>query len=260
MGCFNLRCAVTNVPLCVGTPVALFRMGTHQGRPQRVTGDNYMFCSMPVFGEYDDYGGIENVTDMGWDDINTAVANKARDMKFIVSVEDDDRWLDEAMFIYRPVYDELVKHDMDAGKSWREGFKTMGEWRKHRIAEVRERIAKYSYPRETSSSQSDLLFAELMRTELHKNEMRELYFMNDSETYIWNDIVYENPEIGELYVKYIAPLNRSSWVHQWEPRPSGYAGQETDHDEIIKIREIGLDYLRDQKRRWDRDFGEEDES
>lgn len=255
-----MRCAVTNVPLTVGTPVAVFRMGTQENARHRFTGDNYIFCTMPIFGNYDDYGGVEDCEETGWDDINQSLQKAAHDMKFLAADEDDGRWLDEAMFIYRPVYDEIVKHDLDAGKSWREGFETMGDYRRHRIAEVRERIARYEYPNRTSNEQSDRMLADLMRQHIHKAELRELYYMGDSETYVWNDLVYDNPDVGELYVKYIAPLHRSAWVHQWEPMPSGYAGQDIDHKEIIKIREIGLDYLREQKREWDIEIGEEDES
>ena len=62
MGSFNMRCAVTSVPIRAGTPVVLFRVGHHGRRPFSPHNDNFVVCSLPRFGNYNDYGDIENET------------------------------------------------------------------------------------------------------------------------------------------------------------------------------------------------------
>ncbi len=66
MGCWNETCYITNLPIFSGDPIVVIplmkiREGRENPHPCEVA-DNYMPIAFPIFGKYNDYGGIEDAT------------------------------------------------------------------------------------------------------------------------------------------------------------------------------------------------------
>lgn len=61
MGCWNETCAVSNMHITAGQEVALFVI--EQARYSDY--GPYNPCLLPMYGEYDDYGGADNITGLG---------------------------------------------------------------------------------------------------------------------------------------------------------------------------------------------------
>ena len=67
MGCWNGTCGLSNLPILSGEKVVLFVL-KHQKHAETNSGgfcypwDQWFPISMPIYGEYNDYGGVENFT------------------------------------------------------------------------------------------------------------------------------------------------------------------------------------------------------
>ena len=66
MGCWNETCAVTQIPIMSGDPVALVLLTKVDRHAENHSGfcyanDIWTPKFLPVFGEYDDYGSVENI-------------------------------------------------------------------------------------------------------------------------------------------------------------------------------------------------------
>lgn len=67
MGCFNLKCAISNKTIQYGDKVAVLPLIKNEYRSDIKDSimiyhnDKFNFATLPVFGEYDEYGGIENI-------------------------------------------------------------------------------------------------------------------------------------------------------------------------------------------------------
>lgn len=88
MGCFNQMPFLSHIPLTAGAPAALiFMLPEGDGHAVYHT-DNYKPVFLPVFGDYDDYGKIENVER----DFNVACIEKffGKDIDTIIREVDDN--------------------------------------------------------------------------------------------------------------------------------------------------------------------------
>lgn len=64
MGVFNLKCSITNKTIEDGDPVAVLLLIPKTFRGDHImiyNDDKYDFATLPIFGTYDSYGGIENI-------------------------------------------------------------------------------------------------------------------------------------------------------------------------------------------------------
>lgn len=67
MGCWNGTCFLTNLPILHGDPIVLIPITKLKSAYKEghagfcYVDDLYTPASLPIFGEYDDYGGIENM-------------------------------------------------------------------------------------------------------------------------------------------------------------------------------------------------------
>lgn len=64
MGCWYGTCMVTNLPIYEGDKIALFILKENASRKQHsycYTHGEYALHTLPVFGEYNDYGGIQEL-------------------------------------------------------------------------------------------------------------------------------------------------------------------------------------------------------
>lgn len=73
MGCWNATCGLSNLPIQTGDDVLLFvlaesNLGSHDkfGGGFSYPNGRYRPIGLPVHGEYNDYGGIENVSKNGY--------------------------------------------------------------------------------------------------------------------------------------------------------------------------------------------------
>ena len=72
MGCFNRTGFYSHLPITYGDDIVMFMCADtsnlYNGKdscPISVIGTGYVPLSLPFFGKYDDYGGIEQVVDDG---------------------------------------------------------------------------------------------------------------------------------------------------------------------------------------------------
>jgi hypothetical protein len=89
MGHWSVSCGISNIAITSGQPVVLLPLKKSSG------GDSYtshLPATLPIFGNYDDYGGIEEIVE----DVNT----KLIESHFGVSVEDFCKFLVDGKFTY----------------------------------------------------------------------------------------------------------------------------------------------------------------
>ena len=103
MGCWNATCNISNLPIFWGDKVVLIPLlkvssKSTQFNPCYPT-DNFVPLGFPIFGEYDDYGRLENAHTSAW--------NEAHLRQFSYYFEERD---DEAKEKYRPV---ILKETLD---------------------------------------------------------------------------------------------------------------------------------------------------
>jgi hypothetical protein len=61
MGCWNHTCAISNLHVRAGQQVAVFLVAKNQNTDSNCYANSfYDPCPIPFYGEYDDYGGVEN--------------------------------------------------------------------------------------------------------------------------------------------------------------------------------------------------------
>lgn len=66
MGCWNGTCAISNLHITAGTPVAVFMLLKVKGENSFCYGNAlYDVCPIPFYGEYNDYGGVEECHGFG---------------------------------------------------------------------------------------------------------------------------------------------------------------------------------------------------
>lgn len=64
MGCFDWTCAATNLPISCSDPIIMLygvKYPNHLGMEGFNFGGKYKVMSLPIIGEYDDYGEVENI-------------------------------------------------------------------------------------------------------------------------------------------------------------------------------------------------------
>lgn len=122
MGCFNLKGFLSRVSIRCGDEVVfMIGLAKHTGTQHFYTMGNIVPISLPVYGTYDDYGGIENVEDTPskrWleenigkiEDIVDAVRECMCEWMSSVKacMESDNKY--HPMEKVRYVYDNLLKH------------------------------------------------------------------------------------------------------------------------------------------------------
>lgn len=67
MGSWSVNCGISNITITAGTECVLLPLKTNENGEGYLP---YLPATLPIFGEYDDYGGIENIIE---DDGQTSV-------------------------------------------------------------------------------------------------------------------------------------------------------------------------------------------
>lgn len=90
MGCWNETCALSNLPITVGDRVRfLILLNTGAAGKSYYYNDNYIPLCLPISGEYDDYGAVENI------EVDEMTALLLQSQKFYIVDEDDKEIKDE---------------------------------------------------------------------------------------------------------------------------------------------------------------------
>jgi len=120
MGSFNVACTVSRVSIGCGDPVVYLPLEKYKYASDfSATGNNmliYPHCiyspvALPIFGEYDDYGGIKNIE-------RTKVVELAEkhfgvSIDKICSIDSMPKPVSSGMFVHREVFDHLVNNTFD---------------------------------------------------------------------------------------------------------------------------------------------------
>ena len=95
MGCWNGTCGITQMPIRAGERVALIfllenKYADHGGSGFCYSNNQYSPITMPIFGEYNDYGAIEEISRRNkkvvFDHLIELIDNK----QLIIKGDDDD--------------------------------------------------------------------------------------------------------------------------------------------------------------------------
>lgn len=117
MGSWSVYCGISNITITSGTRVALVPIHTISG----ISESRDMFhYSLPIFGVYNDYGGIENIEE----DFNTKILEKLHNCDIEtfcecltrMDIQSTNKEVEETlknikyMWIIRDVYDFMVSY------------------------------------------------------------------------------------------------------------------------------------------------------
>ena len=121
MGCFNVACSISNISINSGDPIVLIPLEVAKYAEQIGSKNLYLIYSrcfyypaaFPIKGDYDDYGGIENI------EMNEAA--KFNEKWYQTSINDlwecrEDKApenITSGMFIHREIYDLLINKQIN---------------------------------------------------------------------------------------------------------------------------------------------------
>lgn len=110
MGCWNGTCGITQMPIVAGERVALIfllenKYSDHGGSGFCYSNNQYSPITMPIFGEYNDYGAIDKIDkknrDIVFNHLITLIDNKT------LIIKDDDNDVTEKPKDYEELFDIL---------------------------------------------------------------------------------------------------------------------------------------------------------
>jgi hypothetical protein len=118
MGSFNVACSISNISIGAGDPVAYIPLENARYRYHIGDGNDmliYMHCfyapvTLPIFGEYDDYGGVECIEI----NRNTKIIEEFFGITIdkVIDTKRDNYevgTISSGMFVHRKIYDIMVK-------------------------------------------------------------------------------------------------------------------------------------------------------
>lgn len=111
MGCWSVYCGISQIAITAGDDMVLLPLKKSEGYDTYLP---YLPATLPIFGEYDDYGGIENIVKDG----NTALIEE----HFGVSIEDFAMFLLDGKQTYDRTEAKTVAKKMlngDEAKDWK---------------------------------------------------------------------------------------------------------------------------------------------
>jgi len=118
MGSFNVACSVSNISIGCGTPIVYIPLEKSQfpNGPEKNNMMIYTHCvysplALPVFGDYDDYGGIENIEE---GDSTKAIEDWFK-MDIAKFCDFETMPSDSGMYVHREIWDLMVNKFIDEG-------------------------------------------------------------------------------------------------------------------------------------------------
>jgi hypothetical protein len=115
MGSFNVACSVSNISICSGDPVAFIPLEMAK-YPYKIGDGNHMLiystcfyapATMPMFGKYDDYGGVEDIIR----DKNLGIIEKffGKTIKRIRNASEIGKPISSGMFVHKEIFDCMIR-------------------------------------------------------------------------------------------------------------------------------------------------------
>lgn len=142
MGCYNGTCGLTNLPIRNGDKIVLFIMRFHARRGEGGGGivyptDLYSPVTLPLYGEYNDYGGIENITRNGEEVFEHFTKSVSKELYHPLEINEDE--LKRMHLDGKPKdIDELVNNYIERGVYENIGFMMVLESVLDKIKEHKE--------------------------------------------------------------------------------------------------------------------------
>lgn len=129
MGSYNVACSISKISIGYGTNIVYIPLEVNRFSYEIGDGNNslihpwcfYSPVTLPIFGQYDDYGGIENIIrDENVEYIENFFKCK---IEKISDVERQPSPIKSGMFIHREIYDAMINFKFDQwGKKKKEEF------------------------------------------------------------------------------------------------------------------------------------------
>jgi len=153
MGSFNVACSISNISICCGDPVAFIPLEVAK-YPYKIGDGNHMFiysncfyapATMPIFGMYDDYGGVENIIR----DKNLEIIEKffGHAIECIRDAAEIGKPISSGMFIHKEIFDCMIR-DMQIDEWGKYDYHEHGDLNRPKI------ISKYfEYKKEIKRAQ-----------------------------------------------------------------------------------------------------------
>ncbi len=152
MGSFNVACSISNISIGAGDPVAYIPLEIAR-YPYHIGDGNdmliYTHCfyapvTLPIFGEYDDYGGVENIEK----DRNTEIIEEHFGIPIdkVIAIKRDGPavgTISSGMFVLRKIYDIIVKKCSIADEWGGISSPIFGEPRNDPMASLTTELEKY---------------------------------------------------------------------------------------------------------------------
>lgn len=129
MGSFNVACSVSKISISCGTDVVYFPLEVSKYPYKIGDGNNtliYPWCfyspaTLPIFGKYDDYGGVEDIIrDKNVEYIEDYFKCKIDD---ITGIDNRPEPISAGMFVHRKIYDLMINLDLSDYNGKKEIFK-----------------------------------------------------------------------------------------------------------------------------------------
>lgn len=248
MGCYGITCAVTNCKINHGDQIVAFAMKerSHRRSVSDIIEDPMYINSYPLFGEYDDYGGIENI------DFNSQ--NKEKVISFfnneygeIVDLNEVDHFNDNEiplMIIHRKVYEELIPSLPSTSTVWANYIQKAREDADKIIDSSNESLESMKDTVEYASARYII--------ERARNEAwRERYYIpRDHTGGKWSELLINDTEESEYFLRFIHPVIMKADVYNYRIMPSKYSGQDSFDEEINRMADIVKDICKENIRKW----------
>lgn len=153
MGSFNVACSVSNISIGPGEEIAFFPLEENPYRYHIGDKNHFLIHSncfynpvcLPIFGEYDDYGGVENI--IRNDNILVIESFFKTKIEDIINhpQENDIKPISSGMFVHRGIFDAMINNPLD-------------EWGKNYLVNMLEKLTDFKKDLEKSlETQNHLL-------------------------------------------------------------------------------------------------------
>jgi len=202
MGSYNVACSISNISIGPGTPIVFIPLeGSKYGGKKAIEDGNfsliYSHCiyspvTLPIFGEYNDYGGIENIErNANVETVEKFFGNKIEN---ICDIESSPKQITSGMFVIREIYEALITNPLNEwGKKKGYGVETI-ESMKMGIEEWQRKMIEH-YDGEERWNKD---FPELVR-EIHPFSHVLYAFIRFREFNTFLDIYASQVQDGKLF-------------------------------------------------------------
>lgn len=237
MGCYNLTCAISGMPIKEADPVVVFSLSETTNDKDDTIHSQYFIGSIPIYASYNDYGGIDTITSSD-EDVSLFEEMTGRSLS---SLNENDIHI--VMMMHQLAYETVI------------GTKQMGSeghWTTKRRQEVIDRLQQA-----VARMPSSLDVTPEEKLNFGKMAVRSDWFRawgGPESVYVsdnpW-DIMVDNLEISSRYAAEVSPIELWSNTYGYRIMPSLYANQGVELDRLTKLNEVRNEILETHKKYYD---------